>query len=127
MMSKAAVVAGFLAVLAAIDSAEQGRAGVSVDFSHGDLKVSENRRFVVHADGTPFFYLGDTAWELFHRLNRERRSNTWKPAGEGFTVIHAVVPLSWMGSTRRMRTETGRCWTTIPRPNEAYQTCGLHR
>ena len=35
------------------------------------LRVSENRRFLVHADGKPFFYLGDTAWELFHRLNRE--------------------------------------------------------
>ena len=35
------------------------------------LKVSENRRFLVYEDGRPFFYLGDTAWELFHRLNRE--------------------------------------------------------
>ena len=35
------------------------------------LKVSENKRFLVKADGSPFFYLGDTAWELFHRLNRE--------------------------------------------------------
>ena len=33
------------------------------------LKVSENKRFLVTADGKPFFYLGDTAWELFHRLN----------------------------------------------------------
>ena len=32
------------------------------------LKVSSNRRFLVHDDGSPFFYLGDTAWELFHRL-----------------------------------------------------------
>ena len=31
------------------------------------LKVSENQRFLVHEDGTPFFYLGDTAWELLHR------------------------------------------------------------
>jgi hypothetical protein len=27
------------------------------------LKVSENKRFLVAADGKPFFYLGDTAWE----------------------------------------------------------------
>ena len=31
------------------------------------LKVSENKRFLVTADGQPFFWLGDTAWELFHR------------------------------------------------------------
>ena len=34
------------------------------------LKVSDNRRFLVTADDRPFFWLGDTAWELFHRLNR---------------------------------------------------------
>ena len=41
--------------------------GPSVDFSHGNLKVSENRHFLIFEDGTPFFYLGDTGWELFHR------------------------------------------------------------
>ena len=35
------------------------------------LKISENRRFIVKEDNTPFFWLGDTAWELFHRLNIE--------------------------------------------------------
>ena len=35
------------------------------------LRVSENKRFLVTADGRPFFWLGDTAWELFHRLTRE--------------------------------------------------------
>jgi Protein of unknown function (DUF4038) len=30
------------------------------------LKVSPNGRFLVKEDGSPFFYLGDTAWELFH-------------------------------------------------------------
>ncbi len=43
----------------------------SVDFRHGLLTVSDNKRYLAHQDGTPFFYLGDTAWELFHRLNRE--------------------------------------------------------
>ena len=35
------------------------------------LKVSDNKRFLVTAAGEPFFYLADTAWELFHRLNRK--------------------------------------------------------
>ena len=30
------------------------------------LRVSENHRYLEYRDGTPFFYLGDTAWELFH-------------------------------------------------------------
>jgi hypothetical protein len=29
---------------------------------HGPLQLSENRRYLVHADGTPFFWLADTAW-----------------------------------------------------------------
>ena len=37
------------------------------------LQVSDNRRFLVTADGRPFFWLGDTAWELFHRLDPRRR------------------------------------------------------
>ena len=31
------------------------------------LRISDNGRFLVHEDSRPFFYLGDTAWELFHR------------------------------------------------------------
>lgn len=56
------------------------------------LKVSENRRFLVHENGKPFFYLGDTAWELFHRLNREEADRYLKDrADKGFTVIQAVA------------------------------------
>lgn len=31
---------------------------------HGFLRVSENGRHFVHADGTPFFWLGDTHWQM---------------------------------------------------------------
>ncbi len=56
------------------------------------LKVSQNGRFLVHEDGTPFFYLGDTAWELMHRLDREQATQYLKDrAGKGFTVIQAVA------------------------------------
>lgn len=56
------------------------------------LRVSDNNRFIVKKDGTPFFYLGDTAWELFHRLNREEADSYLKNRKEkGFTVIQVVV------------------------------------
>ncbi len=29
---------------------------------HGPITLSENRHYLAHADGTPFFWLGDTAW-----------------------------------------------------------------
>ena len=37
---------------------------------HGALKVSSNGRYLVHSDGTPFLWMGDTAWGLSERLNR---------------------------------------------------------
>lgn len=56
------------------------------------IRVSDNRRYLVTEDGQPFFYLGDTAWELFHRLNREDAEDYLRDrAGKGFTVIQAVV------------------------------------
>tara|TARA_R110001592_G_scaffold154495_1_gene383462 strand:+ start:394 stop:1929 length:1536 start_codon:yes stop_codon:yes gene_type:complete len=36
-----------------------------------DLRVSENGRYLVHADGTGFFPVADTAWAIAWRLTRE--------------------------------------------------------
>ncbi|WP_309711992.1 glycoside hydrolase family 140 protein [Armatimonas sp.] len=56
------------------------------------LRVSNNKRFLVQADGTPFFWLADTAWELFHRCNlAEAELYLRDRAAKGFTVIQAVV------------------------------------
>jgi hypothetical protein len=60
--------------------------------SEAQLRVSPNKRYLVKADGTPFFWLGDTAWELFHRLTREEAEIYLKNrADKKFTVIQAVV------------------------------------
>jgi hypothetical protein len=57
------------------------------------LKVSDNKHFLVTENGKPFFWLGDTAWELFHRLNREEAGRYLENrARKGFTVIQAVAP-----------------------------------
>jgi hypothetical protein len=56
------------------------------------LKVSANHHFLVKEDGSPFFYLGDTAWELFHRLDREEADRYLQDrAKKGFTVVQAVA------------------------------------
>ena len=71
---------------------EAGIRGPSVDLSHGPLRVSDNRRFLQHADGTPFVWIGDTAWELFHRLTREETERYLdQRRAQGFTVIQAVA------------------------------------
>jgi len=64
------------------------------------LKVSDNHRFLVYEDGRPFFYLGDTAWELFHRLNREDATRYLETrARQHFTVIQAVAIAEFDGHT----------------------------
>lgn len=51
-------------------------------------------------DGTPFFYLGDTAWELFHRLNREEMDHYFaERARQGFTAVQAVALAEFEGVT----------------------------
>jgi hypothetical protein len=56
------------------------------------LKVSDDKHFLVTDEGKPFFYLADTAWELFHRLDREQADRYLKNrADKGFTAIQAVV------------------------------------
>jgi hypothetical protein len=55
------------------------------------LKVCANRRFLVKEDGSLFFWLGDTAWELFHKLDREEAELYLNNRAKlGFNVIHAV-------------------------------------
>ncbi|RUR77922.1 hypothetical protein PCC6912_38030 [Chlorogloeopsis fritschii PCC 6912] len=56
------------------------------------LKVKPNKHYLFKEDSQPFFYLGDTAWELFHRLNREEALIYLQDrARKGFNVIQAVV------------------------------------
>ena len=56
------------------------------------LRVSPNGRFLIYEDGSPFYWFGDTAWELFHRSTRENAElylNRRK--SQRFSLIQAVV------------------------------------
>ncbi|HYX06151.1 MAG TPA: DUF4038 domain-containing protein, partial [Bacteroidales bacterium] len=56
------------------------------------LKVSDDHRHLVTIDGDPFFWLGGTAWEMLHRLNREETELYLEDrASKGFTVIQTVI------------------------------------
>ena len=67
--------------------------GVIAHPSHAQrLQVSENQRYLVTEDGEPFFWMADTAWELFHRCDREEAAMYLsKRASQGFNVIQAVA------------------------------------
>ncbi len=56
------------------------------------LRVHESQRYLETTDGKPFLWIGDTAWELFHKLNREEATEYLENrAAKGFSVIQAVV------------------------------------
>ena len=77
--------------IAAITLGEAGFYGMAQELAQS-LRVSANHRYLVKRDGTPFFYLADTAWELFHRLNRSEIDYYLRNrAGKGFTVIQATL------------------------------------
>lgn len=66
--------------------------GENALYRHGDLRVSDDRRHLAHADGTPFLWIGDTGWNA-----------TWKGtaadwqhyvdtrARQRFSVLQVVV------------------------------------
>ena len=59
-----------------------------------NLCITDNGRFLQWDDQTPFFYLADTAWELFHRLTLEEAKHYLDVRAEqGFTVIQAASGL----------------------------------
>ena len=63
---------------------------------HGALQVSQNRRYLEHRDGTPFFWLGDTWWMgLCGRLEwpGDFQLLTADRVAKGFTVIQIVAGL----------------------------------
>jgi hypothetical protein len=93
-----------------------------VNLEHGPLRVSDNRRFLVHRDGTPFFYLGDTVWELFHRLGRaEVDRYLANRAAKRFTVCQAVILSEMDGLTAPNANGDLPLHDLDPaRPNEAY-------
>src|SRR5690348_1460712 len=97
-------------------------AGTNLAAGAERLKVTHNHRYLEYENGKPFFYLGDTAWELFHKLNREEATKyLTNRAIKGFTVIQATVLAAGNGLT------VPNAYGDVPfigkdatRPNEAY-------
>lgn len=55
------------------------------------LKVSENGRYLTR-DGNPFVWIGDTAWELFHKLDSEEATVYLENRrSKKFSIIQAVI------------------------------------
>ena len=76
-------------------------------YKHGFLTISDNKRFFIHNDGKPFFYLGDTHWSLpfeaFESSNVPGITSQFKHIvdtriKQGFTVFQSE-PIQWKNHT----------------------------
>ncbi|MFZ2828049.1 MAG: DUF4038 domain-containing protein [Hydrogenophaga sp.] len=86
-------------------------------YRHGGIRVAEDQRHFCHADGTPFFWLGDTWWmglcgrlswpEDFQALAHNRKET-------GFNVIQLVAGLypDMPLFDERGLSDSGYCWET---------------
>ncbi|MCC5937297.1 MAG: glycoside hydrolase family 140 protein [Lunatimonas sp.] len=64
------------------------------------LQIAPTKRHLITSEGAPFFWLGDTAWELFHRLNKQEVVRYLDDrASKGYTIIQAVILAELEGLT----------------------------
>ena len=77
-----------------LPAAQNPRFRPSVDFNHGPLRVSENKRFLVTADGNPFFWLADTAWWIRQLPPPLVKHYLSARAQQGFNVIQVHCGLA---------------------------------
>ncbi|MCY3017481.1 MAG: DUF4038 domain-containing protein [Planctomycetota bacterium] len=95
-------------------------------YRHGALRVSKDQRHFEHADGAPFYWLGDTwwknlckrmTWDGFQELTADRKA-------KGFTVVQIVCgPYPDEGAFEdRWENEGGKPYETrdFSRVNPAY-------
>lgn len=86
------------------------------------IQISENGRFLQTESNSPFFWLGDTAWELFHRLTLEEAERYLENRRrKGMNIIQAVALAEFDGI------RTPNVYGDLPLvdedptcPNEAY-------
>src|SRR5687768_15327671 len=73
--------------------------GIASGQTSGPISVSPDGRFLMEADGRPFFWLGDTAWDLFRALTIEEADDYLNDrSSRGFNVIQAAAVLGGYGT-----------------------------
>lgn len=82
-MAKKAIICSLFILVSLLSFSQQQK---------GDLQVTPNGHYFQYQDGTPFFWLGDTGWELFHRLTLEEINLYFdNRVNKGFNVIQVVI------------------------------------
>lgn len=86
------------------------------------LRITANQRYLENTDGEPFLWVGDTAWELVHRLSlNETELYFQNRKDKGFSLIQTVVLAELDGLHRPNANGEIPLHEDDPtRPNEAY-------
>lgn len=107
----------------------QSDSGVSAEESSeirklAPVDVSVNGKYLVGVDGEPFFWMGDTAWNLTHRLTKEEIEAYLDDRQEkGFNVILFRLPLQDLEGEPQHDNRYGQVPFVnkdITKPNEDY-------
>jgi hypothetical protein len=94
-----------------------------VEAAPGPIRVSQNGRYFIDANGEPFYFLADTQWELFRRYSPgDARLILENRKARGFTVV--MVMLTGVGDGTGANFDGQRPWLNNDpaRPNAAYFT-----
>jgi len=66
--------------------------GNNLLYKKGRIKVSPSKRYLIYDNGDPFFYLGDTAWEITWKSYKEQVLQYISDRkSKGFSVIQVVA------------------------------------
>jgi hypothetical protein len=88
--------------------------------THGFLRVGDDGRHLAHADGTPFFWLGDTVWSAPAKATPEEWERYLdRRAAQGFTVVQANSLPQWDTSEPIARYPFRDHWN-LDAPDPAY-------
>ena len=89
---------------------------------YSQLQISTDKHYFLTKDGKSFFWLGDTAWELFHRLTKEEAIiYLQNRADKGYNIIQAVALAELDGlDTPNAEGEKPLMDNDPAKPNEAY-------
>ena len=95
--------------------------GDSSIHTHGFLRVDDdNRRWFVHDDGKPFFWLADTAWAAGAKATQtEWRQYVEYRAEQGFNVVQLNSLPQFDGGEPQNRMPFGTEWN-VDRPDPTY-------
>jgi hypothetical protein len=65
---------------------------------HGPIRLSDNRRYLAHADGTPFFWMADTCWNgPLHATSEEWSHYLDVRVGQQFNTVQWVAT-QWLSA-----------------------------